>query len=113
MGSCAHAWKISLACASLQTVHFRWIELGRRGADCVVNIVGWRDESYLGARSPLQLGFDFPRQRGFAVLVQDDIIAVGVNVFGVNQQSVHVEEAGADRGEATQGRSALTYTRMI
>ncbi len=96
----------------LKTVHVRWIESGK-GADYVSNVVGWRDESYLGARSPLQLCFDFPRQRGLAILVQDDIIAVGVNVFGVNQQSVHVEEAGADRGEATQGRSALTSNRMI
>lgn len=47
--------------------------------------------AYLRTRAALKLGFNLPRKRGFAMLMQYNIITVGVDVFGVNQQPVHVE----------------------
>lgn len=38
--------------------------------------------------------------------MQDGVVAERVDVFGVNQQSVHVEEAGPDWREATNGELA-------
>ena len=32
--------------------------------------------------------------------MQDDVGTFGVDVFGVDEETVHVEDAGADRGEA-------------
>ena len=31
--------------------------------------------------------------------MQDDVVAVGVDVFRVDKEAVHVEEAGPDGGE--------------
>lgn len=50
---------------------------------------------YLWSGAPLQLGLDVPGQVGFAVFVQDLVGADGVKVFGVYEQAVHVEKAGA------------------
>ena len=52
------------------------------------------------AGPPLQLGFDAPWERGLAVLVQDYIGNEAVDVFRVDEEAVHVEEAGSDGGEA-------------
>ena len=39
--------------------------------------------TYIRSWAPLQLGFDLPREVGFAVFAQDDVVAVGVEVFCV------------------------------
>ena len=45
--------------------------------------------------------FYVPGQVGFAVFAQHLVGADGVEVFGIDEESIHVEEAGADRGEGT------------
>ena len=35
--------------------------------------------------------------------MEDEVDAFGVEVFGVEEKTVHVEETGADRGEAGMG----------
>ena len=59
-------------------------------------------QTYLGPRPSLQLRLDAPRQVRLAVLVQQLVRADGVQVLSVDQQTVHVEETGADgrRGAA-------------
>lgn len=59
-----------------------------------------RREAYFGTRAALQLGFDFPGQRRLAVLVQDHIVTSGIDVFGIDEESVHVKETGADSRES-------------
>lgn len=61
---------------------------------------GVEDLAGFGARAALQLGFDIPGEVGPVAFAQDDIVAEGVDVFGVEEEAVHVEEAGADRREA-------------
>ena len=48
-----------------------------------------------GAGTPLHLCFDGPGERGPAVFGEDSIGADGVEVFGVEEEAVHVEEAGS------------------
>lgn len=87
-GSCAQAWKISAACGIGQSA---W-GCGERGFG--------RREAYVGTRTALQLGLDFPGKRGLAVLMQDYVVAFGVDIFGIDEQSVHVKETGADFRES-------------
>jgi hypothetical protein len=42
----------------------------------------------------LQLGFDGPGEGGAVVFGEQDVGAEGVEVFGVEEEAVHVEEAG-------------------
>ena len=58
-----------------------------------------RGEAYVGTRAALQLGLDFPGKRRLAVLMQDYVVALGVDVLGIDEKSVHVEETGADSWE--------------
>lgn len=58
------------------------------------------ERAYFGARAPLELGFDFPGQRRLAIFVQEDIVAFGVDVLGVYEEAVHIEETGADFRES-------------
>lgn len=48
----------------------------------------------------LQLGFDAPWEVRAVVLPKDLIRNQGVGVFRINEETVHVEDAGADRGKA-------------
>ena len=57
-------------------------------------------EAYVGTRAALQLGLDFPGKRRLAVLMQDYVVAFGVNVFCIDEKSVHVKETGADFRES-------------
>ena len=54
----------------------------------------------LWPRPSLELRFDVPREVGLAVFAQHFVCADCVEVFRVDQEPVHVEEAGADRWEA-------------
>lgn len=87
-GSWAQAWKISAAYGLYQ---FAW-GCGERGFG--------RREAYVGTRAALQLGLDFPGKRRLAVLMQDYVVALGVDVLGIDEKSVHVEETGADPWES-------------
>ena len=87
-GSWAHAWKISAAYGIRQ---FAW---GRGEGEC------GRREAYVGTGAALQLGLDLPGKRGLAVLMQDYVVALGVDILGVDEEPVHVEETGADVGES-------------
>ena len=62
---------------------------------------------HLVSRPTLELGFDVPGQRGFAVLVENHVVAKGVDVFGIDEEAVHVKEAGSDFGETD--RSILVW----
>ena len=42
------------------------------------------------------MGFDGPGKSGPVVFGEQDVGAEGVEVFGVEEQAVHVEETGAD-----------------
>jgi len=59
----------------------------------------------LDGGAALQLGLDGPGEGGPAVALQDHVDAQRVQVFGVEEEAVHVEEAGPDGGEA--GRRGL------
>lgn len=58
---------------------------------------GVEDARGFGAGAALQLGFDGPGERGLVVAVEQLVGHDGVEVFGVEKEAVHVEEAGADR----------------
>lgn len=61
----------------------------------------------LGGRPPLELCFYLPGKLWTAVFLQDDIVALGVDVFGVQQKTVHIKETGANFGESGASISAL------
>lgn len=49
--------------------------------------------------SALLPGFDAPWEIGPAVVVEDGVVDCGVDVFGVDEEAVDVEDAGANWGE--------------
>lgn len=59
----------------------------------------------------MKLGFDVPGQRGFAVLMENYIVAKGVDVLGVNEKTVHVKEACSDFGETDSSRLVWAYRK--
>jgi len=63
---------------------------------------GVEDGGGFGAGATLELGFDVPGEVGAGVFAQDGVGDEGVDIFGVDQQAVVVEEDGADWGEAGQ-----------
>ena len=60
-------------------------------------------KAYDGGGPTLQLGFDAPWERRAVLGCEDDVCDEGVDVFGVDEEAVHVEEACADGGEASEG----------
>lgn len=60
-----------------------------------------RTLAYLGARTTLKLSFNVPRKRRSTKLMQYNIIAEGVDVFGIDEQPIHVEQAGPHRRKAS------------
>jgi hypothetical protein len=56
----------------------------------------------LGARTALEASLDAPGEIGAAVALEDDVDALCIEVFGVKEEAVHVEEAGADGREAVR-----------
>lgn len=54
------------------------------------------DLTGFGAGPALQLGFDIPGEVGPVAFAEDDVIAEGVDVFSVEEKTIHVKEAGAD-----------------
>ena len=59
----------------------------------------------------MKLGFDVPGQRRFAVLMEDHIVAMGVDVLRVNQKTVHVKQACSDFRETDSSRLVWIYGR--
>jgi len=53
----------------------------------------------LGAGSALKLGFDRPWKRVLAVLLQNDIDTLSVDIFSIEEEAVHVKETGPDGRE--------------
>ncbi len=62
----------------------------REGEEC--------GDIYLAA-SALLFGFDAPWEVGFVVGVEDVVVDLGVDVFGVYEEAVDVEDTGADGWE--------------
>jgi len=58
--------------------------------------------AYGGAGSALELGFYAPGEGGPVVRCEDGVCDEGVDVFGVDEEAVHVEEAGFDWREAAK-----------
>lgn len=56
--------------------------------------------TYFRTRTALKLGFDFPWERWLAMFVKNHVIALRVDVFRVNEETIHVEKAGAHTREA-------------
>lgn len=53
-------------------------------------------------------GFDFPGQIGTAVFLKDEVVAFGVDVFGVEDEAVHVEQTCTDfRKSVSQGLAGM------
>lgn len=61
---------------------------------------GGSGEGYFRTWAALELGFDLPRKRGFSILVEDHVVAFGIDVLGVNQEAVHIKKASSDFWEA-------------
>lgn len=60
----------------------------------------------------MALGFDVPRNRGFTVFVENGIDNVVVEVFGVEEDAIHVKDASADRGKARNNVSTFLCIEM-
>ena len=59
--------------------------------------------AYLRLRPPLQLRLNGPWKQRLPVFLQNRIRDHGVSVFGVNEESVHVEQTCAHAGETEEG----------
>lgn len=86
-----------------------WDDTGQPGWDWIVD----SRRTYLWTRSPLQLGFDGPGNGGLAEFLQDDVVAFGIEVFGVDQQSVHVEQTCADFRESKYNPYQLSLHNIL
>jgi hypothetical protein len=77
-----------------------------------VELLGWNgklspfleDHERGGARSSLELGFDEPGEGRAAILLKHIIGTNGVKIFCVQEQTIHVEETGANGWEAGIGK---------
>jgi hypothetical protein len=54
----------------------------------------------LGARATLKLGLDGPGEGSLAVLLKDHVDTLGVDVFGIEEEAIHIEETGPDGRES-------------
>ena len=72
-------------------------------------------EDFVGFDSgtALELGFDGPGEGGAAISLEDEVDAQGVEVFGVEEEAVHVEEAGPHRREADGGGVSLFTWSLV
>ena len=57
-------------------------------------------EDYFRTWAALELGFDLPRKRGFSILVEDHVVAFGVDILRVDEEAVHIKKAGSNFGKA-------------
>ncbi len=55
----------------------------------------------------MKLGFDLPGQIGSTIFLQDDVVAGSVDVFSVEEETVHVEETGTHFGKPGREGSSL------
>jgi hypothetical protein len=53
----------------------------------------------LGTRTALELGLDGPREGTLAILFEDNVDTLCVDVFGIEEEAVHVEQTGPDGRE--------------
>jgi len=56
----------------------------------------------LRTRAALKLGLDRPWESSLAILFEDDVDTLGVDVFGVEKEAVHVEKTGPNRWETRE-----------
>ena len=70
------------------------------------------DAAGFGPWAALELGFDVPGEGRLVVFVEDRVGAERVEVFGVDQEAVHVEEAGANRWWGGAGEQRISCERM-
>lgn len=73
----------------------------------------WKGRPYLWTGPTLELGFDVPGQRGFAVLMENYIVAQGVDVLRVNEKAVHVKETGSDVWETARSGLVWAYKNHL
>lgn len=85
-----------------------WEERGLRFGVWVCGRGKWKlgeegQGTHGGGGAALELGFDAPGEGGAVVGGEDGVGDEAVDVFGVDEEAVHVEEAGADWGEPKGG----------
>lgn len=56
--------------------------------------------TYSRSRTALELRFDTPWHFGAAVLAQDYVDYFGVDIFGIDEEAIHIKDTGSDWGEA-------------
>jgi hypothetical protein len=56
----------------------------------------------LRTRASLKLGLNRPRESSLAILFEDDVDTLGVDIFGVEKEAIHVEKTGPNRGETRE-----------
>ena len=70
-------------------------------ADLVLEVrPGEEDCDSFGGWAALELAFDGPWDGTGVVAGEEEVVANCVDVFGIDEQAVHVEETGSDRREA-------------
>ena len=52
----------------------------------------------------MKLGLDGPGEIGLAKLLENDVVATSIELLGVEQESVHVKETGADPRKSVDGQ---------
>lgn len=95
---------------ALQLAQLRDVFLTRDGqlGPVVEDLVGG------GTGPALQLRLDGPGKRGAIILLEHEIHAEGVDIFGIEQEAIHVEETGPNGRETGKRRPrlALLFSRM-
>jgi hypothetical protein len=58
--------------------------------------------TYSRSGTALELRFNTPWHFGAAVLTQDYVDYIGVDIFGVDEEAIHIKDTGSDWGEAVR-----------
>lgn len=56
----------------------------------------------------LELRFDAPWHFGAAVLAQDYVDYIGVDIFGIDEEAIHIKDTGSDWGEAVPAAQTVS-----
>ena len=61
----------------------------------------------------MHLAFDFPGEVWSPVLFTNNVVAVGVDVFSIKKETIHIEETGANAGESGARKSASLRSSTV
>lgn len=68
--------------------------------------------TYSRPGAALELRFDTPWHFGAAVLAQDYVDCLGVDIFGVDEKAIHIKDTGSDWGEAVRTAQPVSAGRL-